>query len=96
MAHQYQAFKDFYEKNKGTESVNLKSYSLFLDPPSRSKLRYVRIYFDTPTFDRITKDRADKPVNVLSVIGGTMGSLSSVGWRLSIFSSRLFSVGLKV
>ena len=33
---------------------------MFLDPPSRSKLRYVRIYFDTPTFDRITKDRADK------------------------------------
>ena len=49
---------------------------MFLDPPSRSKLRYVRIYFDTPTFDRITKDRADKPVNVLSVIGGTMGLLT--------------------
>ena len=28
--------------------------------------------------------------------GSSLGSLSSVGWRLSIFSSRLFSVGLKV
>ena len=33
----------------------------------------VRIYFDTPTFDRITKDSAAKPVEMLSAIGGTMG-----------------------
>ena len=36
----------------------------------------MRIYFDTPTFDRITKDRADKPVDMLSAIGGTMGLLT--------------------
>ena len=35
----------------------------------------MRIYFDTPTFDRITKDRAAKPVDMLSSIGGTMGLL---------------------
>ena len=39
-------------------------------------MKYVRIYFDTPTFDRITKDDAAKPVNVLSAIGGTMGLLT--------------------
>ena len=39
-------------------------------------LKYVRIYFDTPTFDKITKDRAAKFVDMLSAIGGTMGLLT--------------------
>ena len=39
-------------------------------------LKYVRIYFDTTTFDKITKDRAAKFVDKLSAIGGTMGLLS--------------------
>ena len=42
----------------------------------RNNLRYVRIYFDTPTIDRITKDRAAKFVDMLSAIGGTMGLLT--------------------
>ena len=40
------------------------------------KLKFVRIYFDTPTFDIITKDRAAKFVDMLSAIGGTMGLLT--------------------
>ena len=36
----------------------------------------MRIYFDTPTYDRITKDRAAKFVDMLSAIGGTMGLLT--------------------
>ena len=36
----------------------------------------MRIYFDTPTFNRITKDRAAKFVDMLSAIGGTMGLLT--------------------
>ena len=39
-------------------------------------LKYVRIYFDANTFDRITKDRAAKFVDKLSAIGGTMGLLT--------------------
>ena len=39
-------------------------------------MKFVRIYFDSPTFDRITMDRADKPVDMLSAIGGTMGLLT--------------------
>ena len=39
-------------------------------------MRFVRIYFDTPTFERITKDRAAKFVDMLSAIGGTMGLLT--------------------
>ena len=37
------------------------------------QLKFVRIYFDSPTFDRITKDKAFKIVEMLSAIGGTMG-----------------------
>ena len=40
------------------------------------KLRFVTIYFDATTFDRITKDRAAKFVDMLSAIGGTMGLLT--------------------
>ena len=36
----------------------------------------MRIYFDTPTFNKITKDRAAKFVDQLSAIGGTMGLLT--------------------
>ena len=36
----------------------------------------MRIYFNTPTFDEITKDRAAKFEDVLSAIGGTMGLLT--------------------
>ena len=38
----------------------------------------MRIYFDTPTFDRITKDRAAKFVDMMSAIGGTMGLLTGL------------------
>ena len=36
----------------------------------------MRIFFDTPVFDKITKDRAAKFVDILSAIGGTMGLLT--------------------
>ena len=36
----------------------------------------MRIYFDTPTFDKIEKDRAAKFVDMISAIGGTMGLLT--------------------
>ena len=42
----------------------------------RNNLRYVKIYFETPTFDRIEKDRAAKFVDMLSAVGGTMGLLT--------------------
>ena len=47
-----------------------------LDYEGKNKLRFVRIYFDTPTLERITKDRAAKFVDMLSAIGGTMGLLT--------------------
>ena len=42
----------------------------------KNDLKFVRIYFDTPTFDRITKDKSAKPADILSAIGGTMGLLT--------------------
>ena len=38
--------------------------------------RYVRIYFDATTLDRITNDRAAKFVDMMGTIGGTMGLLT--------------------
>ena len=42
----------------------------------KNKLRYVRIFFDTPTFNEVTKHRSAKFVDMLSAIGGTMGLLT--------------------
>ena len=42
----------------------------------KNQLRFVRIYFETPTFDRITNDIAAKFMDKFAVIGGTMGLLT--------------------
>ena len=42
----------------------------------RTNFTVIRIYFDTPTFDKITKDKKVKFVDMLSAIGGTMGLLT--------------------
>ena len=55
----------------------------FVDYELKLDLKFVRIYFDTTTFDIITKDRAAKFVDMLSAIGGTMGLLTG----FSIISS---------
>ena len=47
-----------------------------LDLSLKLDFKYVRIYFDATTFDRITKDRAAKFVDMFSAIGGTMGLLT--------------------
>ena len=61
----------------------------------KNTLRFVRIYFDTPTFDRITKDRAAKLVDILSAIGGTMGLLTGFsiisGVEIIYFSVKLIA-----
>ena len=48
----------------------------FSDYEWKNTLRYVRIYLDSPTFDRIEKDRSAKFTDMLSSIGGTMGLLT--------------------
>ena len=71
--------------------------SNILDYEWRNRLRYVRIFFDTPKFDRITKDRAAKFVDMLSAIGGTMGLLTGFsiisGVEILYFATKIiFSV----
>ena len=62
---------------KGNKGLTIKAtIRLSLEFEWENKLRFVRIYFNTPTFDRITKDRAAKFVDMLSAIGGTMGLLT--------------------
>ena len=58
-----------------------------------SKLHYIKIYFDTPMFQKITKDRAAKFVDQLSAIGGTMGLLT--GFSL-ISGVEILYFGIKI
>ena len=74
----YKSFKKFFETSEGMIIIPYKYWrELNVSAPAvEINLKYVRIYFDTPTFDRITKDRAAKFVDMLSAIGGTMGLLT--------------------
>ena len=60
----------------------------------RSDLKIIKIKFDTPVFDRITKDRAAKFVDILSAIGGTMGLLTGFSIisavEIAYFAVRMF------
>ena len=67
----------FPPKLKGCINLNyFQSINLNIAVQWTNRLRFIRIYFETPTFDRITKDRAAKFVDMLSAIGGTMGLLT--------------------
>ena len=54
---------------------SLKEY-FYPEEETKNPIRFVRIFFDTPSIERITKDRAAKFVDMLSAIGGTMGLLT--------------------
>ena len=47
--------------------------NVFIELDLETKLRYVKIFFDTTTFDHITKDRRVKFADIIGNIGGTMG-----------------------
>ena len=53
-----------------------RSQIVYLDFQLQNNLSFVRIFFDTPTFDRVTKDDAAKFANILAAVGGTMGLLT--------------------
>ena len=59
----------------------------------KRKLRFIKIHFETPTYDRVTKDQAAKFVDNISAIGGTMGLLTG----FSIISGvELLYIGLRI
>ena len=68
--------------------------SYHLDFVFASKLYYVKISFNTPKFEKITKDRAAKFVDMLSAIGGTMGLLTGFsiisGVEIIYFAFKIF------
>ena len=59
----------------------------------------MRIHFYATTFDKITKDRAAKFVDMLSAIGGTMGLLTGFsiisGIEIVYFAIKFFLQLLK-
>ena len=77
--NEYRKYKTFVN---GTEGNIGKLCTSFINHPilqvydRRTKLHWVRIYFGTPTFDRITKDEKANFEDKLSTIGGTMGLLT--------------------
>ena len=78
----YKAYKKitpFPIDEQGKTGLRLAAPSVIfvsIDYEWKNKLRFVRVFFDTPTFNRIEKDRAAKFVDMLSAIGGTMGLLT--------------------
>ena len=72
---------------------------MFPDYEWENKLRFVRIYFDTPTFVVIEKNRAAKFEDMLSAIGGTMGLLTGFsiisGVEILYFSLKLLIEGIQ-
>ena len=74
LLERYKNFKKFYEQWRFKS--NAYGYVEFREPNIIPGLRSVRIFFETPTFDRVEKDRAAKFVDMLSAIGGTMGLLT--------------------
>ena len=42
----------------------------------RDNLQLVRLYIDTPVFDKITKDQSSKLEDRISTIGGNLGLLT--------------------
>ena len=60
-----------------------------------TKLRFVKIQFDTSIFDKVTKDKAAKFVDILSAIGGTMGLLTGFsiisGVEIIYFAARILT-----
>ena len=59
-------------------------------------MRLVRIFIETPTFDRITKDQRAKIADMVSTIGGNMGLLLGFsiisGVEIVLFMTRMILV----
>ena len=94
--NEYKGTYDFESKYEGNKLyLNLSKNVLFnLEFDSKSKLHYVKISFNTPKFEKITKDRAAKFVDILSAIGGTMGLLTGFSIisavEIAYFAVRIF------
>ena len=74
---QYKNYRKMYVLDPDAKQrLNPGDVSFAMFEPPKLSLKFVRIYFDAKTLDKITKDRAAKFVDMLSAIGGTMGLLT--------------------
>ena len=59
----------------------------------KTRLHFVRIHFDTPTFDIITKDSKIKITDMVGIVGGTMGLFTGFsiisGVEILYFAARI-------
>ena len=73
---------------------DIKNEYFYAEDKYKPQLKIVRIFFDTATFDRITKDRRVKFVDMLSAVGGTMGLLTGFsiisGVEIMYFAAKIF------
>ena len=81
LSKEYWTYKNFYNfppEYKGNVYMYTRKWNSIISEYELKKenLRFIRIYFDTFVFDRVTKDRSAKFVDMLSAIGGTLGLLS--------------------
>ena len=56
--NKYKRFGDLSKSNEKLKKIHKNRKFLGMQIPA--KLKYVNIFFDTPTFDRITKDKSAK------------------------------------
>ena len=84
LSNQYNSYKEIYKFPIEHKSIYLLicmykfkfRFIFFIEFVWMSQLHYIRISFDTPKFEKITKDIAAKWTDRLSAIGGTMGLLT--------------------
>ena len=62
----YESYKRGFQ-----EDVNYRTVPSY--KPLKPTLHWIRIYFSSPTFDRVTRDEKANFVTKLSAVGGTMG-----------------------
>ena len=62
-----------YERYKSGFQENVNYLTVRAYQPKKPTLHWVRIYFSSPTFDRVTRDEKANFVTKLSAVGGTMG-----------------------
>ena len=100
----YKGFYNFPDKYKGFKAeckmIVSNQFCFSLDYElQRPNLTFVKIQFDTPVFDKVTKDRSAKFVDMLSAIGGTMGLLTGFsiisGVEIIYFAVRIICDYLK-
>ena len=87
------SYSDSEDWGKLRQILTSKWNTSFLVTSYEPDLQFVRIYFDTPTYDRITKYEKVKFVDILSAVGGTMGLFTGFsiisGMEIIYFSYKL-------